>query len=189
MAGQAAPPDLIHWLLDTGQGLAFGPPKTRSGVRSVAIDDATTTVLRNLAEERKRLRAAWGDGWVDSGLVFTREDGSRMRPDTVTHQFKRLVSDVGVREIRFHDLRHTSASLALAAGVAMKAVSERLGHSSTTITADLYTRVAPIVARDAARRIADSIPTPGPRSSAAADPGYGVGTANRPDRPAQSRDL
>ena len=74
-------------------------------------------VLRGLAEYQRAQRAAWAGAWVDSGLVFTREDGSRMRPDVVTHQFKRLVAAAGGREIRFHDLRHTSASLALAAGL------------------------------------------------------------------------
>jgi len=59
---------------------------------------------------------------------------------------------------RTHDLRHTSASLALSAGVPMKVVSERLGHSSTAITADLYTHVAPLLAQDAADRIAAVIP-------------------------------
>ncbi len=60
----------------------------------------------------------------------------------------------GLPEIRFHDLRHTSASIALTAGVAMKVVSERLGHSATGITADLYTHVNPAVAQDAADAIA-----------------------------------
>ena len=82
-----------------------------------------------------------------------------MRPDVVTHQFKRLIAQTGEPQIRFHDLRHTNASLALAAGVAMKTVSERLGHSSTAITADLYTHVYPTVAREAAEKIADAIPT------------------------------
>ncbi len=175
--------------LATGKGLAFGPPKTRSGERSVAIDDATTTVLRDLADQMPAMRAAWGQGWVDSGLVFTREDGSRMRPDVVTHQFKRLIVRSGVREIRFHDLRCTSASLALAAGVAMKTVSERLGHSSMTITADLYTHVAPIVARDAAQLIADAIPDPARRSPAPETPWYVNGMANRTSEPPRGRRL
>ena len=63
--------------------------------------------------------------------------------------------------IRLHDLRHTSASLALMAGVPMKAVSERLGHSSTAITANLYTHVVPVVAQDAADRIAAVVPLSG----------------------------
>jgi integrase len=60
--------------------------------------------------------------------------------------------------IRFHDLRHTCASLALAADVPMKVVSDRLGHSTTAITENLYAKVLPVVARDAANRIADVVP-------------------------------
>ena len=183
---------LIHirqQLLDTGTELAFGPPKTRSGERSVPLDHATTSVLRALFEQQGVHRAAWAAAWVDSGLVFTCGDGSRMRPDVVTHQFKRLVASTGVRDIRFHDLRHTSASLALTAGVAMKTVSERLGHSSTTITADLYTHVAPIVARDAAQRIADAIPAPSRATEARDTPRYVNGTSNQAPGPSLERGL
>lgn len=67
--------------------------------------------------------------------------------------------------IRFHDLRHTSASLALAAGVPMRVVSDRLGHSTTAITADLYTHVVPSVAREAAEAIAGTVATAGHRAA------------------------
>jgi integrase len=72
----------------------------------------------------------------------------------VSRLFKTLTRRAALPVIRFHGLRHTSASLALAAGVAMKVVSERLGHSTTGITADLYTHVVPAVAQDAADAIA-----------------------------------
>ena len=80
-----------------------------------------------------------------------------LSPEQVSRRFKLLARQAGLPVIRFHDLRHTSASLALAAGVPMKVVSERLGHSSTGITADLYTHVAPALARDAADAIARSV--------------------------------
>ncbi len=91
---------------------------------------------------------------ADCGLVFTREDGSALRPDYVSHLFGTLVERAELPRIRLHDLRHTNASLALAAGVPLKVVSQRLGHSTTAITSDLYTHVIPAVARDAADRIA-----------------------------------
>lgn len=149
---------ITQQLLDTGAGLAFGPPKTRSGVRTVSLDVGTVQVLLRHAERQSAERRAWGDAWVDQGLVFTRENGNALRPDYVSRLFLRLAASAALPRIRLHDLRHTSASLALAAGVPMKVVSDRLGHSSTSITADLYTHVVPAVSRDAADRIAAMVP-------------------------------
>jgi integrase len=64
-------------------------------------------------------------------------DGSRLDPDVVSGIFERLVKQSGLPRIRFHDLRHTHATLGLAAGIHPKVMSERLGHSSITITLDL----------------------------------------------------
>jgi integrase len=89
--------------------------------------------------------------------VFTNEDGSMLRPEALSRRFKGLAEKSGLPVIRFHDLRHTSASLALSADVAMKVVSVRLGHSSTGFTADRYTHVVPAVAKEAADRIADVV--------------------------------
>jgi len=122
------------------------------------VDCFTVEVLRRHRAGQLRERAAWGPAWQDLGLVFAKEDGGLLRPDAVTHLFAKLVARAGVPRIRLHDLRHTHASLALAAGVDIKVVSSRLGHSTTAITADLYTHVTPAVARLAADAIASEIP-------------------------------
>lgn len=145
-------------LVDTGQGLAFGPPKTRESRRLVPLDAGTRNVLDQQRQSQEADRRAWGDAWINTGLVFTREDGQMLRPDSVTKLFQRLIQQAGLPAIRLHDLRHTSASLALAAGVPMKVVSQRLGHSTMLITADLYTHVVPELAREAADRIAAIVP-------------------------------
>ncbi len=112
----------------------------------------------NRQQERQTAdRASWGPGWVDTGLVFTRVDGRGVRPEYVSRHFQKLAAEYGLPPIRLHDLRHTNASLALQAGVDLKVVSERLGHSKTSITADIYTHVAPTVGQAAARRIAEVI--------------------------------
>ena len=80
--------------------------------------------------------------------------------------FRKLAKDAGLPRIRLHNLRHTSASLALAAGVPMKVVSERLGHSRESTTSALYTVVVPAVARDAAEKIASVVPLPTLREDA-----------------------
>ncbi|MGH8774432.1 MAG: site-specific integrase [Jiangellaceae bacterium] len=95
-----------------------------------------------------------GDASRHQGLVFCREDGRALRPEYVTRHFQALAKKIGLPAIRLHDLRHTNASLALAAGVDIKVVSERLGHSTIAVTADLYTHVVPSLGRDAATRIA-----------------------------------
>lgn len=157
-------------LVETSGGLRFGPPKTRSGTRAVPLDTETVHVLVRHLTRQQEEKAAWGAAWIDTGLVFTRENGGALRPDFVTHLFPRLSREAGLERIRLHDLRHTSASLALSAGVPMKVVSERLGHSSTGITADLYTHVAPVLGQRAADRIAAAVPrrpqaVPAPLSS------------------------
>jgi integrase len=136
-----------------------GTPKTKRGTRLVPIDDETVAMLRRHQEAQGTERVAWGPAWNDSGLVFTREDGRPLRPEYATRHFQALSHDAGLPVIRLHDLRHSNASLALAAGVEMKVVSERLGHSQISVTADLYTHVSRGLGRDAADRIAAALKT------------------------------
>lgn len=140
--------------IELGGRVHVGPPKTRSGVRNVPLDSLTVEILRLHKSRQEAEQHNWGDGYLDQGLVFAREDGSMLQPEGVSRRFRAAATRAGLPAIRFHDLRHTSASLALAAGVAMKVVSDRLGHSTIGITADLYTHVVPTVARDAAEAIA-----------------------------------
>ncbi len=139
-------------------------PKTRRSSRVVPIDPDTVDRLRHHRDSQQSEGAAWGSAWDDNDLVFTREDGSAIRPEQVTKHFQVLARRHGLRVIRLHDLRHTNATLALEAGVAVKVVSERLGHSTTGITQDIYMHVAPRLGRDAADRIASLILAPDSRS-------------------------
>jgi integrase len=78
--------------------------------------------IEGLQREAARLeeRMAWGEAWTDSGYVFTREDGEPLHPETIGWHFERLVRKAGVQRLRLHDLRHTHATLGLAAGVPPK---------------------------------------------------------------------
>lgn len=143
-----------HSITQRGGELRRGKPKTKKGERTVALDAGTVAAMRSHRARQLEERLAWGPAYRDEGLVFAREDGSPLRPDYVTRHFQLLARAAGVPVIRLHDLRHTHASHALAAGVAIKVVSERLGHSSTAITEDIYTHVVPKVAADAAELIA-----------------------------------
>ncbi len=169
----------VRWqYVDAGGGARLGPPKTRTGARLVPLDPTTIAALTAHREQQRAEALAWESAYRVSDLVFTREDGSPLRPDYVSHLFVRLARKAEVPRIRLHDLRHTNASLALAAGVPLKVVSHRLGHSSLAITSDLYTHVIPAVAEDAARRIASLIdPVATTASPAQTAPEYSPGTA------------
>jgi len=129
-----------------------GTPKSKRA-RTIDIDADTVTALR--AHRRRQLeeRMAWGEAWQDHGLVFTREDGTPLHPQRATQLLRRISKRAGVSEVRLHDLRHTHATLGLAAGVPPKVMQERLGHSSIQITLDLYSHVVPGMQADAASKI------------------------------------
>lgn len=149
---------VAHQVTDAGQGPRLGKPKTNAGVRLVPIDPGTVSVLEQHNNRQAAERSHAGPAWEEHGLVFTHESGKLLRPDAVTALFTRLVKRTGLPRIRLHDLRHTHASLALSAGVDIKVVSSRLGHSTTAITSDLYTHVVPELARQAADAIAGAVP-------------------------------
>jgi integrase len=156
---------ITQQVIQLGWATEIGDPKTDSGARTVTLDRRTVEVLRRWREHQVEERRTWGAAWHDTGLLFTREDGSQLHPDTATTVFEQLHRAAGLPPIRLHDLRHTAASLALAAGVPLKVVSEQLGHSSLAITADTYTSVLPAVAQAAAEAVADVIPR-APRAGA-----------------------
>ena len=85
----------------------------------------------------------------NGNFVFCHSDGSPLDPDLVTQAFERMAKRSGLPKFRFHDLRHTHASLMLSQGIHPKIVSERLGHSSIGITIDLYSHVLPTVQGEA----------------------------------------
>lgn len=89
--------------------------------------------------------------------MFTRADGEPLDPDGLSGTFDRLQKAAGLPCIRFHDLRHTVASLMLARNVPAKVVQERLGHSSVMVTLDTYSHVSPGMQRDAAEQLARAI--------------------------------
>ncbi len=129
-----------------------GTPKS-DRARTVDIDEGTVAALKAHRKRQLEERMAWGEAWTDTGLVFTREDGTALHPQTALWHLRKMSKAAGVPEIRLHDLRHTHATLGLAAGVPPKVMQERLGHSSVQITLDLYSHVVPGMQADAAARI------------------------------------
>jgi integrase len=142
-------------LIRNGPIVAFGEPKTMAGRRTIVLDSATVEALKAHQNQQASVRRVLGDRYLSElDLVFCGRDGGPRDPDAVTHQFVRQVLRVGLPRIRFHDLRHTHASIALHASVHPKVVQERLGHSSVKLTLDTYAHVLPPMHQDAAARIA-----------------------------------
>lgn len=137
-----------------GGTLQFGEPKTRRSRRQVAISRETVRWLREQRRRQLETRLAAGKAYQDQALVFADAVGEPIKPQRIAPRFKRFVKRAGLPPLRFHDLRHTSASLLLAAGVHPKIVSERLGHSNVNITLDTYSHVLPGL-QDAAAELLD----------------------------------
>ncbi|MER7464026.1 site-specific integrase [Streptomyces sp. NPDC097981] len=145
-------------LVQDGWEVIESLPKTDSGERVFSIDEYTAEVLDAHQTKQAAERCQWGPAWIESGRMFTQEDGERIHPGWLTDQFERLVELSGLPPIRLHDLRHVAASLMLAAGVDVKIVSETLGHSDSRITRDIYQSVMPKAAAEAAEATAAMVP-------------------------------
>ena len=102
-------------------------------------------------------RALWGEAYEDSDLVFTYENGTPLHPDLFSDWFWRHTAAAKLLRIRFHDLRHTHATLALSAGIHPKVVSERLGHASVAFTLDTYSHAIPAMQETAAELVASLV--------------------------------
>lgn len=130
-------------------GWTTNPPKTARGRRRVDLDAATVAALRAHV-------AVPGVVGID-GHIFADAAARALDPDGVSSRFARLVRESRLPRIRLHDLRHTAATLMLAAGINPKVVSERLGHASVVITLDTYSHVLPSLQADAATALARAI--------------------------------
>jgi integrase len=134
--------------------VAHSEPKTAKARRTIAIAPVVVEALRSYRRHQREGHLALGPGWTDTGLVFTCEDGRGLHPDFILRSFQRAARCAGLPVISFHGLRHGAATAGLAAGVPLLAMSKRLGHSSVSITGDLYSHVVERLDREAAERTA-----------------------------------
>lgn len=138
-------------LEQTRTGLRFKETKNKKG-RIISLPAMLVKALREHRAEQNEFKKLFGDDYKDQGLVFARPDGAIWKPESFTEEYFRFTEKIGVR-VRFHDLRHSHASQLLRAGVPIKVVSERLGHSAVGITLDIYSHVLPGMQEEAARKI------------------------------------
>jgi integrase len=137
----------------------FTQPKTVRSQRTIAISPSSISVLKELHEKQKLERLLQEIPLNDDDLVFSHFDGKPLRPNTVSRAWTIIASRAELKVIRFHDARHTHASLMLKQGVHPKIVQERLGHSSIAVTLDTYSHVAPGLQKKAANLFDEVIST------------------------------
>jgi integrase len=135
----------------TGTGWTFDDTKRRRSRRIVKLQTFVQATLENLRQDQL---ARNGSGSPDGhGLIFCSDDGMPLKQKSVKREFRRLLAAAGIRPIRLYDLRHTSATLAVAAGVSVKVISEQLGHASISFTLERYSHILPSIQEEAAVRV------------------------------------
>lgn len=143
---------ITQTLQATADGVCFVPPKTHRSARTIALPPFVLDALKQQRSRQGTRRLAAGEAWQDLGLVVDRGDGAPLPPWALSQRFRSLMKRSDI-DLSFHGLRHAHASLMLEAGIHLKIVSERLGHSSIGITADLYTHMAKALDQDAAVKL------------------------------------
>ncbi|MFI6406703.1 tyrosine-type recombinase/integrase [Streptomyces sp. NPDC050548] len=141
-------------------GLATLPTKTISSERRIALPLSCVTSLRAHRQDQAEEKEEAGSDWQGGGHVFTRSDGHPIEPATLTRHFNALLRDARLRPIRFHDLRHSTATLLLEQGVELVVIKELLGHAHIGVTATVYAHVRLRLQRQAIDLLSHSLQAP-----------------------------
>ncbi|MEH7275086.1 tyrosine-type recombinase/integrase, partial [Neobacillus vireti] len=132
-------------------GLTFKEPKSGKS-RSITITPSLKKELEKIYQQLIENKSLFGKEYNDLDLVFAQKNGKPIQPTELARNYRKMVDSSGLPYIRFHDLRHTHATLLLKQGIHPKVVSERLGHSTIGITMDTYTHVLPNMQKEAAHQ-------------------------------------
>ncbi|MDM4721026.1 tyrosine-type recombinase/integrase [Micromonospora sp. WMMA1363] len=136
-------------LARTKGGMTFQPPKTEASQRRILLPRDCITSLTLYRQRQAVDRRKAGDTWADLDLVFASTTGGPLDPANVHRQHETICYLAEVRYIRFHDLRHTCATLLLEQGVELVTIKELLGHARLHVTADIYAHIRPRLHRNA----------------------------------------
>jgi integrase len=129
--------------LEGGLVTLWRDPKTRTSKRTISVDVGTVAAMRAHRARQATERLAAGSLWLESGAVFTMEDGRAVATDYLTPVFGRKVIEAGLPVITLHGLRHAYATMLLRAGEPIRVVSQRIGHATPNITLAVYAHVLP----------------------------------------------
>ena len=141
-----------------GSGLAFLPLKNPQGQREVALGPKTLEALKNHRARQAEEKLILGRAYEDTGLVFATTKGTPLEASNVVNRsFKPLLQRAGINRIKFHELRHTCASVMAKAGVMPEYAQDRLGHADISLTMNTYTHILPEARADVAKKIEEAI--------------------------------
>ena len=143
----------LHHLKDGSY--VFTQPKSAKSRRTIALSPSAILTLEGHKDKQEELQTKQGLTPKDDGLVFSGLNGKPLCPNTVSRAWTTLAARAGVKVIRFHDARHTHATLMLKQGVHPKVVQERLGHATIAVTLDSYSHVTPGLQGAAAKHFDD----------------------------------
>lgn len=146
-------------LLAGDDGLIFDTPKTDKSERPLKVPRQVLGILLKQRNEQNDLRDKLGEGWEgdDHDLVFTANNGSPVRPRNLHREFKRILKVAGIEDMRFHDLRHTNATILMEQGVNPKVVRKQLGHEDVETTLKFYSHATEDLQGEAAQDMTDEI--------------------------------
>ena len=136
----------------------FNEPKTTHSRRRIAMTPKLAVFLREYQAERESLYWHLGQPLTLDSLVFGNIEGKPLDPSMLSHEFARIAKRAGLENVRFHDLRHTFASLMLLRGAKPKVISEALGHSSVAFTMDVYSHIIEGMQSDAMALLDEVLP-------------------------------
>src|SRR5262249_43866993 len=138
------------------EGLVLVETKTARSRRVVSLPDVCVAALRAHRVKQIQDKLLAGSRWIETGFVFTTGIGTPLDGETVGRRLRKLMVVAGLPPLRFHDLRHSAASLLLAQGVPPRVVMEVLGHSQIGVTMNTYSHVVPALV-DAAAAAVDRV--------------------------------
>lgn len=123
--------------------LIFGTPKTDKGIRTIPLLDSVINILIEHKKRQANEQNKAGEIYKDNNLVFCTEIGTPIEPRNLTRTFKGILKKANLEDINLHALRHTFATRGLESGIELKVMQELLGHSSISVTGDIYSHVLP----------------------------------------------
>ncbi len=137
----------------------FSEPKTKAGRRTIKLGNTTLHMLQKQFHNQQLDRTLAGNRWKDKDLIFTSSIGTPLNQRNISREFHEILKVAGLPSIRFHDLRHTAASLMLNHGIPVIVVSKILGHSQPSVTLNIYGHLYNEM-QDEAAKLMDDLVTP-----------------------------
>lgn len=130
-------------------------PKTEKSKRSIKLAAVTIETLKQHRIRQLEAKLQAGPAWTDNDLLFCTAFGTPLNPNYVLERFKKLLKKAGLPDMRFHDMRHSVATILLSMGTKPKVVQELLGHNRIQETMDTYSHVLPTIHGEAIKRLED----------------------------------